>query len=314
MSSRKSAIWLAIQGALALIRVLIWVVDPAFDDLESESENLTIRHSEPSISISEEKLLLLRLSKLDKSILEDHTQLLQDSFNIPMWVLDVLDLDDIEICAAFELAHSLFAESPNDPKWSETLEIFQNAQRVWDFPAGFLDWWIEGHVSHDFKTEYHDRTDHLGCRIIEDTNGRCHYLPYFQRLTSEFQIFGDPRVEEKTLYTCVGDNIDLISAHRHGLQRGWPSAIPDGKEHSPQLGRKRSGPPLQQLNTQTPRSRLKVPEMWGDLLGILRRDHSFVFRKQADFLQSPSSIGISSKLSVRREPSTVVDIENLCAK
>ena len=296
MSSRVSAIWLAVQGLLALIRVLIWVIDPAFDDLESGSDDIKMWHSEPFISISEEKLLLLRLSKLDMSIRNDPPQLFQDSLSIPNWVLDVLDLNEIEICSAFELAHSLFAESPNNPEWSEALEIFRTVRRMWDFPDGFLDWWIEAHDAHDFNYEQGERRDFLGCRVIEDRNGRYHYLPYFQRLTSEFQIFGDPRVEDKTIYTSMTkETKDKLSAHRDGLRRGWPSPILEPREHIVEIGRKGSGPSLQRLNTQTPGSRSRIPDMWGDLLGILRRKKSVVFRKQADFLKDPLSMGVSSK-------------------
>jgi len=119
------------------------------------------------------QMLLLRLSKLGESILNDPQQSLQDHLTISNWVLDVLNLNDTEICNAFELAHSIYTEGAND----EALEIFRNVRRLWDFPQGFLYWWIEAHVAHDFNNDWQEHRDLLGCRIIDDKNGQYHYLP-----------------------------------------------------------------------------------------------------------------------------------------
>jgi hypothetical protein len=220
--------------------------------------------------------------------------------------LDVLDLNVTEICSAFELAHSIYTEGAND----EALEIFRNVRRLWDFPQGFLYWWIEAHVAHDFNNDRQEHRDLLGCRIIDDKNGQYHYLPKFQGLTSEFQIFGDPRVEDRTIYTSMTEEtIDRLSAHKDGLRRGWPSSILEPREHTLEVGRKRSGISLQRLNTQTPGSRSSVPEMWGDLLGMLRREKPVVLRKRANLLEDPLSMGISSKLLLRAQSSSVIDIE-----
>ena len=39
MNSRKSATWLSVQDVLVPHRVSLWVVDPAFDDLERGGED-----------------------------------------------------------------------------------------------------------------------------------------------------------------------------------------------------------------------------------------------------------------------------------
>lgn len=310
MSSHRSAIWLGVQGILALIRVSIWVIDPAFDDLKRGSEDTKTWHSEPYVSMSEEKLLLLRLSKLEMSTLNDLPELFRDSLTIPNWVLDVLDLNETEISRAFELAYSLYSESPKDPGWANALEIFRNVRRVWDFPEGFMDWWIEAHALQAFSVEPQERRDSLGCRIIEDNNGRYHYLPYYQRLTYKFQIFGDPRVEEKTVYTSLNEQTtDKSSAHRDGLRVGWPSSVSHETIDFVQSGRTGSGLSLQRLNTRTQDSISKVMGMWDDLVGILRREKTVVFRKQAEFLKNPSGMGISSKAMMRHHLSSDSDIE-----
>lgn len=293
MSAQKSAVWLGVQGLLALIRVSIWVIDPAFDDLKRGNDDKKTWHSEPYISMSEEKLVLLRLSKLETLTM---SELYTDSLKIPNWVLDVLDLKEVEISRAFELAYSLYSESPDDPEWDKALEIFVTARRVWDFPDGFMDWWIEAHALQSFHAEGHERRDFLGCRIIEDRNGRYHYLPYYQRLTHEFQFFGDPRVENTTIYTSSNvESTDTTFANRTTPEVGWPPSLPRETINFVGRGRKGSGLALQPLNTRTPESISSVKEMWDDIVGILRRDKTVVFRKRADFLKDPSRIGISPK-------------------
>ena len=131
MSPRRSAIWLGIQFALALLRVTIWVVDPGVDDLKDESEDAQSRHAEPIISMSEETLLLLRLSKLHAS----NPSTLNSSTSFPSalgdvesrlphhgnplailnWVLPALDLCETKLTRTFELAYSLYSSLPKQP-------------------------------------------------------------------------------------------------------------------------------------------------------------------------------------------------------
>ena len=168
MSPQRSAIWIGIQGVLALLRVSIWVIDPGFDDLKSESEDEQAWHTEPIISMSEEKLLLLRLSKLYDSNplhLDTSTSLASspdhgaselphhgNTLTIPNWVLPVLDLFETELSRAFELAYSLYSEPAQTDSWKSALDLFRNCRRAWDFPLGLLSWWIEAHTSRPFNT------------------------------------------------------------------------------------------------------------------------------------------------------------------
>lgn len=295
------------QGLLALIRIAIWVIDPEFDDLKRGSEDKKTWHSEPYVSMSEEKLVLLRLSKLNVSTM---SELYSDSLKIPKWVLDVLDLNEIEISRAFELAYSLYTENPDDSGWNKALDIFKNAQKFWDFPDGFMDWWIEAHALHPFHSERHEHRDFLGCRIIEDRNGRYHYLPYYQRLTHEFQFFGDPQSESKTIFTSSNrKSIDYTPTSGTVPEVGWPPSLPRETINFVRSGRKGSGHTLQPLNTRTPDSISNVKEMWDDIVGILRRDKTLVFRKQADFLKDPSRIGISPKTKTQDRRSSDSDTE-----
>lgn len=309
MSSKKSAIWLGVQGILALVRVSIWVIDPVFDDLERGSEDAKTWHSEPFVSMSEEKLLLLRLSRLKGSKSENHTELYPNSLIIPNWALDVLDLNETKISRAFELAYSLFSENHYSPEWAKALQNFRNARRVWDFPDGFMDWWIDAHVLHAFKAERPGRRHFLGCRIIEDDNGRYHYLPYYQRLASELKIFGDPRVEDKTIYTSLDATTEKNPLAHSQCRVGWPPSTPTDTMGFVGSGRRGTGLSLQRLNTSTPDSISKVTDMWDDIVAILRREKTVVFRKQAQFLKDRSDMGLCSKLVERSHLINDSDIE-----
>lgn len=167
-----------------------------------------------------------------------------------------------------------------------------------------------------FNPEPQDREDCLGCRIIEDNNGRYQYLPYYQRPTYkhpyEFQIFGDPRAEHKTTYPNLNeDTTDKASAHREGLQVRWSASVSRETGNFVQGGRNGSGLSLQRLNTQTVGSISRVTEMWDDLVGLLRREKTVVFRKQAEFLEDSSNMGISSKSVMRGHVRSGSDIERL---
>lgn len=336
MSPQRSAIWLGIQGVLALLRVSIWVIDPGFDDLKSESEDEQAWHTEPIISMSEEKLLLLRLSKLHDSNppqLDTSASFASapnhgaseiphhgNPLTIPNWVLPVLDLSETELSRAFELAYSLYSEPAQTKSWKSALDLFRNCRRAWDFPLGFLSWWIEAHTSRPFDTAPLRDGGTIGCRVIQDKHGRFHYLPYCQRSGHTHQIFGNPRIEEQTIYTAAIANMnpaDLVPTHRDGLRVGWPALTHTdsmGTNGSPVVigpaNRKGSGLSLGRLNTRTTDMVSEVDGMWDDLIGILRREKTVVFRRQADFLREESSIGVDGRRtkSVPRKDSVEVDI------
>ena len=324
MSPQRSAIWLGIQGVLALLRVLIWVVDPGFDDLKDDSEEEQTWHTEPVISMSEEKLLLLRLHKLHSSeplILDSSTisPLEPDNVGsqaphhgiplaIPNWVLPLLNLSEADLARAFELAYSLYSEPAETTSWKSALDIFRNCRHAWDFPIGFLSWWIEAHTSRAFGVDPLLGESAIGCRVIQDKNGRFHYLPYCQRAGHAHQIFGDPRVEEKTIYTAAMTKMDpaeLVFAHREGLRVGWPS-LPHTDSMSTgvspvvvsRANRKGSGLSLKKLNTQTTDMVSEVVGMWDDLIGILRREKTVVFRRQVEFLRDMNDMGVGGKRGI----------------
>lgn len=334
-SSHHSAIWLGVQGILALARVGIWVLDPGFDDLEPGSEDAQMWHTEPSISMSEEKLLLLRLSHLHQPLFTTDTSTLSrtpaplkvmtpayqthhsDPLAIPIWVLPVLDLPEPLLAHAFELAYSLYSEPANTPSHTAALELFRNARRAWDFPLGFLTWWIEAHNARSFDihrdaelSSHCGQTKNvIGCRVVEDQHGRCHYLPYVQRGGQGGQIFGDPRAEQKTMYTTARPNaagVELLSAHRDGMRLGWPHRL----EHTDSMGmstgaevkRKGTGLSLSKINTRSTEAVSEVISMWDDLIGILRREKTVVFRRQADFLREGGVVGLAKPDAEKEGP------------
>ena len=333
MSPQRSAIWLGIQGVLALLRVSIWVIDPGFDDLKGENEDEQTWHTEPIISMSEEKLLLLRLNNLHvtkPSFLEtsaSFTLALDDGsseishhrnpFTIPNWVLPVLNLSEAELTRAFELAYSLYSEPAHTDSWKVALDLFRNCCRAWDFPLGFLSWWIEAHTTRPFDIAPSRDEGTIGCRIVQDKYGRFHYLPYCQRAGHRHQIFGNPRVEEQTIHTAATasiDSADLVLAHRDGLRVGWPTlahADSMGTNESPVVispaNRKGSGLSLGRLNTRTTDMMGEVDAMWDDLIAILRREKTVVFRRQADFLRDTTSIGVDGGRRVNAEEKKMED-------
>ena len=283
MSPQRSAIWLGVQFALALLRVSIWVIDPGFDDLKGDSEDAQSWHTGAIISMSEEKLLLLRLSKIHASnpstldssasftaALGDAESRLPHHANplaIPNWVLPVLDLCETELARAFELAYSLYSEPAETTSWKSALDIFRNCHRAWDFPIGFLSWWIEAHTSRAFDLDPSDDESAIGCHVIQDKHNQFHYLPYCQRGGHTHQIFDNPKIKEKTIHTTAIMNIkltDLVSTH-NGLRVGWPT-LPHTNNINTSVSpvmisranRKGSDLSLKKINTRTTNMMSKV--------------------------------------------------------
>ena len=59
--------------------------------------------------------------------------------------------------------------------------------------------------------------------------------------------------------------------------------------------RKGSGLNLGRLNIRTTDMISEVDGMWDDLIGILEKEKTVVFRRQADFLREETSIGVDGR-------------------
>ena len=123
------------------------------------------------------------------------------------------------------------------------------------------------------------------------------------------QVFGNPRIEEQTIYTAVIVNMnpaDLVLTHRDGLCVGWPALTHTdsmGTKDSPVViglaNRKGSSLSLGRLNTRTTDMVSEVDAMLDDLIGIVRREKTVVFRRQAEFLREELSVGVEGRRTIR---------------
>ncbi|KAM0804512.1 hypothetical protein BDR22DRAFT_836306 [Usnea florida] len=181
LSAIKSGYWLLIQGALAVIRVVVWVWDPSWNDFRAAHEPVLVSYRRLwNYDLTETRLVMLWASLRTES-----ASFLRYSFpsesgqlSIPNWVLPAFSPCNQKPEQMFELARKL---KRDNIEWDASLQILQNAEDFWDMPPGlFMAWvfawpnsdpsWVDGHRAN------------FSCRIIKDKqyeNGvqRLHCLP-----------------------------------------------------------------------------------------------------------------------------------------
>ena len=193
MSSRNAGIWLAAQGALALIRLGIWVIDPAFDD-HIFTQNVV--HLGPQLSE-----LQLGLISNDNFEME---------FRIPMWAAESLQGTTFDFYQPFIMALSTYMGRQNSGL--DLMAKLQNATEYWDMPVNLFKSWVYVHCHPDLPLPMSqersvDMRDY-GARVIVDNDGSCHVLPFYilkdlmVGRSFELKLFGNLKDEASTVI-CI---------------------------------------------------------------------------------------------------------------
>lgn len=200
LSAIKSGYWLLIQGALAAIRVSVWVWDPSWDDLHTE----VTRGYQPETRLWNYDLMETRLVVLWASLHTESPAWLPYTFqsnsmprwalpaiatfqsnspmsahlSIPRWALPAIAPRNQNPKQMFELARKL---KRDNTEWDQSLQVLQNAEDFWDMPPGLFMAWVFAWPISD--SPWSDGTrNSFSCRIIKDKqheNGvqRFHFLP-----------------------------------------------------------------------------------------------------------------------------------------
>ena len=195
MSSRNAGIWLAAQGALAVIRLGTWVIDPAFDDHQFYPYN----HFSPRLS--ELRLGLISNGYLNKE------------FWIPVWAAKSLQGTTSKLYQPFTMAFSAYLGRQNPGL--DLMAKLQNATEYWDMPEALFMAWVNTHSHPDLplpmpKEPFVDMGDcgDCGARVIVDNDGSCHVLPFYILEERSFEwiyelkLFGNLKDEASTV-VCI---------------------------------------------------------------------------------------------------------------
>ncbi|KAG6988600.1 hypothetical protein G7Y79_00070g096990 [Physcia stellaris] len=189
MSSRNAGIWLAAQGALAVIRLGIWVIDPAFDDHE----------------FTEKVYDGSQLSELQLGLISNEVS--KKEFRIPLWAAESLQATNFAFYQPFTMALSTYLGQNSG---LDLMAKLQNATEYWDMPVKVFKSWVYTHSHPDLplpmpKERLVDFRDY-GARVIVDNDASYHVLP-FQILkravlakTYELKLFGNLKDEASTVF------------------------------------------------------------------------------------------------------------------
>ena len=187
LSAIESGYWLLIQGALAVIRVAVWVWVPSWDDPRAIADGSQTRGvtRQWDYDLTETRLVVLWTSLHTESAGSlrypyPSNPLRSGQLSIPNWALPAFSPCNQDPEQMFELARKL---SRDTIEWDESLQILRNAESFWDMPPDlFMAWvfawpnsdasWVDGHEAR------------FSCRIIKDKryeNGeqRLHFLPFW---------------------------------------------------------------------------------------------------------------------------------------
>ena len=189
MSARNAGIWLAAQGALAVIRLSIWIIDPAFDDHEFH----------PGVHDGS------ALSELRLGLISDAYTYTQ--FRIPVWAAQLLQGTNYKYYEPFTMALSTYLGKQSGV---DIMAKIQNAKEYWDIPGDLFNVWVYTHSHPDPLQALPLERCNGGARVIVDNDGSCHVLPFYilekysyeERVTYELKLFGNLKDEASTVI-CI---------------------------------------------------------------------------------------------------------------
>ena len=197
MSSRNAGIWLAAQGALAVIRLSIWIVDPAFDD-----------HKFTRNTFFAPPLTELRLGLIANDYLDIQ-------FRIPVWAAYSLQMTTYNFYEPYTLALCTYTGRQNPGV--DLMAKLQNATKYWDMPKDLFNSWAYTY-SHPnlplpMPRERPLDSSYYGARVILDNDGSCHVLPFYI-----LEKWGHEEIYELKLFGNLKDEASTVLCIR---QRKW---------------------------------------------------------------------------------------------
>ena len=213
MSSRNSGIWLGTQGVLALVRVAIWIADPAFDDHKWLERTYC-----QSPNLSESQLGFVWNSR--------HLGSWNGDFNMPVWAIDMYGKPLHEL---FAMAFMLYTETGNPQ--IDLLAQLQNAKEQWDMPGRLFMLWVNRHSHPNEPLPTTERWSDYGARVIMDNEGNCHVLPFWTAdvlldpIYYRIELFGNIDDKAAPVICCSKESYKDEWPQNKNMTRGWQTPI-----------------------------------------------------------------------------------------
>ncbi len=247
LTTRNSGIWLSIQGGLALIRVAVWVWDPAFDD--SLVSEVTADRTEV-YDLTEVRLIALWATL-------QHNFRAPKDLDIPEEVLPAFQVGERNPHGMFELAQKLRQDNSG---WDASFALLRDADCCWEMPAWFFMAWVDHYVRPESHRDGYPFAK-ISCSVIKDRNGGFHFVPCWrarislhacrnyqgdqdeirnspfsnirQRSTSTYhdivcrvsaRVFGNPDIEGRCIFAFDSQEPKLPYSKTYVV--GWDSPLP----------------------------------------------------------------------------------------
>ena len=268
-SAKQSGIWLGIQGALAIVRVLVWDWAPKTLGFSTEADirGTDQRNKLFEDSLTELEILLCWSSVRNAAMIETDAELKTESNYLyqaplmPKWL--VSKIDGMRLVEAFGLWNRLRAGAaiPSD------FHQLRDASVHWDMPDYIFARWLQLRCrTHGHKIAYEasKRRNGIGawlCRIIQDIDGNLHMIPGI----SLHVYFKDPKVtlsDEIIFFShCTRPQLNILCFPRSQTQRLYQGveALPNDYRGMPWLAQQALEPTYQQI----------FDELWAELLSAL---------------------------------------------
>ena len=241
LSAIKSGYWLLIQGALAVIRVIVWVWDPSWDDSQAIMEvTWPITHRPWNYDLTETRLVVLWASL--------HTETpawlpyadyldspMSAQLSIPDWALPAFRPRNQNPERMFELARKLRRDNI---EWDESLQVLQNAEDYWDMPPGLFMAWVFAWPNSNSSWISFPKS--FSCRIIRDKQSEngvqgLHFLPccYDEHSYWERNEDGVGREFALSVFVVPSNRNRCVFALHNKLVVGWDTPIPGRNSWTP---------------------------------------------------------------------------------
>ncbi|KAI4123509.1 MAG: hypothetical protein LQ338_005233 [Usnochroma carphineum] len=198
-SAGQAAKWLALQGLFAVIRVAIWIWNPAFDDFVMEraqphGPGHHVSHSEAQLimlwftHVHPTKVRrvyrdLLRNTPRTKDEMDAWEKMRLQKTRPRNWYgfantdLRAASTGSLTIKHNNSVRDGLAVEA-RGPTWQKDLDDLVGAELLWDMPGWVFMLWVDAHTNQDLLAKCSEYKSY-SCRVVQTANKDYHFIPYW---------------------------------------------------------------------------------------------------------------------------------------
>ena len=271
-TAKQSGIWLAIQGLLAIIRILAWDWAPKVLGFSTEADIRWTDQRDKTFkdSLTELEIILCWSSARGANwTAKDEARSKRINIftapSLPKWL--ICSIDSLRLIKAFDLWNRV----RQGVEFGSDFHQIRDCSAHWDMPDDVFARWLQlrcrtyGHNLVYARSKRHMGVGAWVCRIIQDMEGNLHMIPgislhvYSEDRkvipSDEMIIFSHCKIAEQNILCFPRSNGHEMQRLYHGIE-----ALPDDYRAMPWLARRALEPFYQQV----------VGELWNEMISALR--------------------------------------------